>query len=241
MPRYPAGQPIRLSTTVRDATGTLVTPGGISLTVLRPDATLTVFAAPTADGVGQYHQDLSAVDLAQVGDYLYEWTTTGTGAGVMVGALTVYEALAVGVYPTRPQVAKYVPQRTIVADQSSDLPGTDFGPLTTPTADQADDHIAAAVLWVADRCGTLDASLYGTAAAVAAVRAAGMIELSYPVRDADINTAEQLLAQADAWLTALCEANEATDGGGGGDTPSGVLARWAFPAPVAWGDTLVWG
>jgi hypothetical protein len=243
MPRYPAGQPIRLSTAVRDASGTPVTPGGISLIVRRPDLTPATFPTPATDGVGLYHQDLSTTDLAQLGTYRYEWVTTGTGAGVSPPPQTfdVYDPLAASVWPARSQVAKYVPERTVPADQSSDQPGADFGPLTTPTPAQADDHIAAAVDWVASATGTIAAALYSAAAEVAAVRAAGMIELAYPVRDADINTAQALLGQADRWLAALVEANEdvnVTDPGGG---PGHVLPVWSFPTPVAWGDTLVWG
>jgi hypothetical protein len=242
MPRYPAGQPVRLTTTVRDADGTLVTPGTIALTLQRPDLTTAVFAAPTATGVGQYRQDLSTTDLAQLGTYRYEWVTTGTGAGVSPPPTTfdVFDPLAASQWPTRAQVAKYVPYRTIPADQSSDAPTNDFGALTTPTGEQADEHIAAAVAWVGARCGPIVPALYGSAGEVAAVRAAGMIELSYPVRDAGVNTAAALLEQAEAWLTGLCEANEdldVTDPGGG---VGHVLPQWSFPAPISFGDELIW-
>jgi hypothetical protein len=88
---------------------------------------------------------------------------------------------------------------------------------------------------VALQTGTLTAAMYPDASAVAAVRAAGMIELSFPVRDADINTGQALLAQADAMLTRLVDANEAASPG---TAAPGILSAWAFPDPVVWGDRL---
>jgi hypothetical protein len=80
--RYPLGQPVRLSTTVRDVGGALVNAGALSLTVKKPDATTQTYASPTNDGTGLYHQDVPAADLTQLGAYQYVWTATGAGAGV---------------------------------------------------------------------------------------------------------------------------------------------------------------
>jgi hypothetical protein len=82
MSRYGLGQPVRLSTTVTDVTGTLVNAGTLSLTVRKPDATQQVYASPTNDANGLYHQDIPAADLTQLGHYQYVWTATGAGAGV---------------------------------------------------------------------------------------------------------------------------------------------------------------
>jgi hypothetical protein len=82
MARYGLGQPVRLSTTVTDVTGTLVNAGTLSLTVRKPDATQQVYASPTNDANGLYHQDIPAADLTQLGHYQYVWTATGAGAGV---------------------------------------------------------------------------------------------------------------------------------------------------------------
>jgi hypothetical protein len=82
MSRYGLGQPVRLSTTVKDVTGTLVNAGALSLTVRKPDATTQTYASPTNDGTGLYHQDVPTADITQLGHYQYVWTATGAGAGV---------------------------------------------------------------------------------------------------------------------------------------------------------------
>lgn len=218
-------------------------PGGISGALYDgPPAAPTLvqsYPAPVRDGLGRYHQDIPATDLVTAGRYRFVWTTTGTAAGVVVKSFDVFDPLGPDTWPTRAQVAKYVPMRTLPADETSDIPGTDFGGLSTPNGEQVDDHIAAAVGWVAARCGAVGDTLWAQAAEVAAVRAAGMIELSYPVRDADVNTAQALLAQADQMLTGLCEANE--DVSSDPSLPGHVLPQWSFPVPVAWGDTVgIW-
>jgi hypothetical protein len=90
--RYPLGQPVRLSTTVKDVTGTLVDAGALSLTVKKPDATTQPYNSPAHDGVGLYHQDVPAADLTQLGHHQYAWIATGTGAGVSApGSFEVYD------------------------------------------------------------------------------------------------------------------------------------------------------
>lgn len=97
MTSYYQGAPVRLSVTVRDFTGTLVTPTTIVLTVTKPDATVGTYSSPTADSLGQYHQDVPALDLTQVGHHQYVWTTTGPGAGVVPGSFDLRDPLAVQV------------------------------------------------------------------------------------------------------------------------------------------------
>jgi hypothetical protein len=81
--RYAQGQPVRLSTEVKDTTGAYTTPGSILLRVKKPDGTfLADYTSPTADAQGKYHQDIGATDLASLGHYQYAWITTGTAAGV---------------------------------------------------------------------------------------------------------------------------------------------------------------
>lgn len=89
--RYPNGQPIRISDTVEDLTGTLVNATTITLTVQKPDGTQQIYSSPTNDSTGKYHQDIPAADLAQNGHYLFVWTKTGTGAGVSTGEFEVYD------------------------------------------------------------------------------------------------------------------------------------------------------
>lgn len=96
MSRYPLGQPVRLSTTVRDTTGTLVTPTTLTLLVkvAAVDGTSTTtgtYTSPVQDSTGTYHQDVPATDLTATGHYQYTWTATGSGAGVSYGDFDVFD------------------------------------------------------------------------------------------------------------------------------------------------------
>lgn len=85
MSRYPLGQPVRVSTTIKDLTGAPVDAGTLKLTVRRPDASTQDYLTPAHDGAagsGTYHQDIPAADATQLGHYAYVWTATGAGAGV---------------------------------------------------------------------------------------------------------------------------------------------------------------
>jgi hypothetical protein len=95
--RYPQGQPVRVSTTVRDLSGALASAGTLTLTIQRPDATTQDYASPVSDSTGNYHQDVPAADLSQLGHYQYKWVATGTGAGVSVGQFDVYDPFEVRV------------------------------------------------------------------------------------------------------------------------------------------------
>lgn len=108
MARFPLGQPVRQSTTVRqsnvDGTTTLVTPTTLTLLVkvAAADGTMATtgtYASPTADSVGTYHQDIPAADLTAVGHYQYTWTATGTGAGVSFGEFDVFDPFETAVLP----------------------------------------------------------------------------------------------------------------------------------------------
>ena len=99
MSRYPLGQPIRLTTTVRDVTGALVNAGTLTLLVKVAQAdgtqlTTGTYATPANDSTGTYHQDIPVTDLAAAGHYQYTWTATGTGAGVSFGEFDVFDAMA---------------------------------------------------------------------------------------------------------------------------------------------------
>ena len=95
--RYPSGQPVRVSTTVRDLDGTAVNAGALTLTLQAPDSTQAVYGSPVNDSTGAYHQDLPAGDLSQLGHYQYAWTATGAGAGVAVGSFDVFDPFEVRV------------------------------------------------------------------------------------------------------------------------------------------------
>ena len=72
MARYPLNQPVRVSTTVKDVTGTLVNAGALTLLVKLAQAdgtqsTTGTYASPTNDGTGLYHQDIPVTDLVEAG------------------------------------------------------------------------------------------------------------------------------------------------------------------------------
>jgi hypothetical protein len=121
--RYPAGQPIRVSTTVRDVTGTLVNATALTLVVklAQADGTLLTtgtYASPTLDSTGNYHQDIPVTDLAATGHYQYVWTSTGTGAGVSPPAeFDVFDPFETTVLPLQDaKDALNIPQTTTSSD-----------------------------------------------------------------------------------------------------------------------------
>lgn len=100
--RYPNGQPVRISTTVRDLDGNLATPGSLTLAVKLRQAdgtwlTTGTYASPVNDSAGMYHQDVPAADLAVTGHYQYAWTSAGAAAGVSYGELDVFDPFEIRV------------------------------------------------------------------------------------------------------------------------------------------------
>jgi hypothetical protein len=120
--RYPQGQPVRLSTTVRDVTGTLVNATTLTLLVkiAQADGTMLTtgtYATPANDSTGTYHQDIPVTDLAGIGHYQYTWTSTGTGAGVSFGDFDVFDPFEVAVLPlSDAKDALNIPQATTTSD-----------------------------------------------------------------------------------------------------------------------------
>ena len=103
MARYPLGQPVRVSSTVRaanlDGTYSLANATTLTLTIQKPDGTQQSYSTPVNDGTGLYHQDIQAGDLTQIGHYQYVWTSTGVGAGVVPGELDVFDPFETAVLP----------------------------------------------------------------------------------------------------------------------------------------------
>ena len=97
MARYPLGQPVRVSATIRDLSGVLADPSTLTLTLARPDGTQQAYPAPAHDSTGQYHQDLPATDLTQTGHYAWAWTATGSAPGVVAGTFDVFDPFEVTV------------------------------------------------------------------------------------------------------------------------------------------------
>jgi hypothetical protein len=126
MSRYPSGQPVRQSTTVRqlnvDGTTSLVNATTLTLLVklAAVDGTWTTtgtYASPANDSTGAYHQDIPASDLAVIGHYQYTWTATGTGAGVSRGEFDVFDPFETAVLPLQDaKDALNIPQATTSYD-----------------------------------------------------------------------------------------------------------------------------
>ncbi len=122
MARYPNGQPVTLTTTVKDRTGTLVDAGSLTLLVKirNADGTTTTtgtYSSPAHDSTGTYHQDIPAADLAANGHYQYTWTSTGTGAGVSFGEFDVFDPFEVSVLPlSDAKDALNIPQSNTTSD-----------------------------------------------------------------------------------------------------------------------------
>jgi hypothetical protein len=156
--RYPSGQPIRLSTTVKDVTGTLVNAGAISLLVKLAQAdgtqlTTGTYASPVNDSTGLYHQDVPVTDLAATGHYQYAWTSTGTGAGVSFGEFDVFDPFETSVLPLQDaKDALNIPQATTTSDAEiqsyiatieSSLEKATGGPLTNRVVTERSEMMAS--------------------------------------------------------------------------------------------------
>jgi len=138
--------------------------------------------------------------------------------------------------PTLEQVAGYVTSRTIdLTTPGSDTPLGTFTANTWPTDVQVNSLIEVACRWVTTRTGPIDDTLADHAGDVAALRAAGMVELSYPVRNADVDTATLLLGQAEKAKADLVAAMQTVTGVD--PTPVGsALPAFSFPDPHWYGD-----
>jgi hypothetical protein len=138
--------------------------------------------------------------------------------------------------PTLPQVAAYVPGRTLAVDDATGTPQNTFSATTRPTDAQVNQLITDAVAWVGMKTGLVDGSLMTAATAVAAVRAAGMVDITWPERDADVNAGQAWLDMAEKMRTELEAANEKITG-----VDPGTVALppfYSFPDPLETGWDL---
>ena len=92
---YKINDTVTLSTVFALPGGSLADPTTVQLVVEDPSGTKTTFTwaggGVTRDGVGLFHKDLVTT---MTGVYAYEWTGTGTAAGVEQGKLWVEDLLA---------------------------------------------------------------------------------------------------------------------------------------------------
>jgi hypothetical protein len=168
------------------------------------------------------------------GDWLAVWRVTGTGASVTAKVYPVAPLPGTGTRPAwspfLSDVADHVPWLTVdtITPGSQVYLGT-FTGRTTPTDEQVQRHIDAAVSIVGAGLGTLPASVYRMARGVAAVRAASTVALAFPRSRTDLDTGDRLAARASADLAVLTGAAEVA-----GSSPP------ASPAPVMYAPVPNW-
>ena len=144
--------------------------------------------------------------------------------------------------PSTVQVADYVTSRTLdLTNPGSDTPVGDFTTNTYPTQAQVTRLINGATAWV--RAGltqalSADPVVVGIATVASAIRAAGMVELSYPERDGDLNTAKLLLDQAQLMLEELNSRNTSAliESGATVVDSSKLVPIYSMPDPSWYGD-----
>jgi hypothetical protein len=132
--------------------------------------------------------------------------------------------------PSLTQVAAYIPARTleIVTDPGTQIARGTFTPSTTPSETIVNSLITDACAYVTARVGqTLADTLNDEATGATAMRVAGLVELTFPKTQDDLNTAEILLAQAETAVVALIADNAAL-----GDGPAALLPVGRFDAPA---------
>jgi hypothetical protein len=139
--------------------------------------------------------------------------------------------------PDLADVGAYVTSRTLDNSIPGDpTPTGTFNEDTYPTDAQVTGLIPGACEWVLVAAGVIDSTLTDLAKQCAALRVAGFVELSFPVRDADLANAEALLAQASEMRTDLAAANIAITGVDPSAAAHRLVPQYAFPDPTWWGD-----
>lgn len=220
-----------LRMTLRDPdTGLLADTDTVTVTILSPDGAVSAPVNADHPSIGIYTHELA---ITAAGTWRYEFKATGTIQADESGVFVVKPLWAAPVAwsPTLQDVAAYVPARThATADAGDQGPQGTFTVDTIPDDQQAAALIAASTAHVAARLGAVADPLFDAAKAVAAIRAAGFVELAYPATDDDVNTAKTLLDEATRMLTDLLTANAAAGGGSAGDS-SHLLPVFSFPEP----------
>jgi hypothetical protein len=204
---------------------------GVTVTVAGPNGSNL---APTAVSTDNGHTWTAHVAYGVAGKWVAVWTVTGTGAGTTEQEVWVTTpATPIAAVTWRPalwNVADYVPGRTLVGavDGYGNALLT-FDNTTHPTDQQVQRIITAGCAWIGTRCTPIHTTLSDMALAVAATWAAARIELTWPDNRDDLNTAEQLLAQATTMRDDLCRANQAVSGEDDEDPEAHLMPVWSFP------------
>ena len=143
MSRYPIGQTVTLSTSVKDGAGALTAASAISLILRNPDGTTQTYLAIVNDDLGLYHLDLTVTDLPDSGHYAYEWNVTvaGAGDGVDYGEFDVFDPFDVAAQPvTAPLYASVDDLRAQFGDNQTGLDQTQLERALRTASRGIDDH-----------------------------------------------------------------------------------------------------
>jgi len=143
--------------------------------------------------------------------------------------------------PGLTDVARHVPRRT----RDTKTPGSDrllmtFSSATTPSdanvQQMIDDTLSAIVAQLGELpAGAAESPEVSDLARQAVEwQVAADIEIAYPNRDQDVQTAAALTARARLAFTALVAAISAAQGSG---YDAAIFPQWGFPTPPAYGDT----
>jgi len=216
-----------------------------TLVLRAPDGTSTsvTTAQELATADSQVWEGAPVV-YSQPGWWVLDWTVTGTGQGSEQQRVYVAPSPVAGGptwWPTRSQVANYIPSRTLVVDpathsEAGELHELTWTAQTRPTGVQVDQLIADQGAWVAARLPDLTAANQAAAASVVAMLTAAAIERGWPDSDStSLQRATDLEKRALGALSDLVAANDEQTGEQGDGS---VAPVWSFPPPVAWGDQL---
>lgn len=206
-----------------------------------PDGTTSTPTAVSSDGG---HTWVANPIYTQAGKYVAHWTVTGAGAGVTEQELWVSRpaspASAVAWRPELWHVAAYIPRRTLVGAVSGYGEALEtFTADTHPSAQAVNRLVSDACAWVGLLVTPVATPLLDQARAAAAVRAAAMVELTYPDNRDDLSTADTLLKLADAMRADLDTANVAVVGADPEDPKTLLPVLYGFPDAPLWGDELL--
>lgn len=211
----------------------------VTLTITGPDDEVLTPTPVSTDGGNTWY---ATPIYPAAGRWVAKWEVTGAGANI------AYQDLFVSRVPTaaaalvawRPElwdVAAHIPRRTLVgAVDGSGTPRRTFDADTLPTGSEANILVTGSCAWVGLLTGVVDETLWDAALECAALRAAWLIESSYPDNRDDLSNADVLLKQATEMRRDLAAANTAL----GVDDPTtsddDLLPVWSFPAPASYGD-----
>lgn len=219
------------------ATLTVSKPDGTSTQVTVAPGVLTITPGSNPVTYTQRWAVTAPVVYDQPGRTVLHWAVTGTGEGTEDLEVWVVPAPVPGGPTWTPglsRVALYIPRLTVdVTTPGSAVELGTFTAETNPTDAVAQRHIDDAVAEVLAACGPIPLSLEALARAVAALRAAASIQLSYSNTALGMDTlsiAAALNARADADLARLKTAiADLVDGSA--DGLAVVVSVWSFPAP----------